>query len=276
MAEDVGSVKRLMEVCDQYEGLELPLNLATPDALRGGETDQLLYEEDGVLMGYLTADHFSKTEVCLAVHPEHRRGGIGSALLTAARERCRGRGVASWLLVCDEASASGREFVRAMGAEYRFAEYRMELDAACFAGPEQCPSLLSLRPASTEDVAAYARLKVAMYGGSEEKARQQVAQDFQRPNHQSYLVELGKEPIGTVRAGRFDSHVYITAVGIHPEHRGRGYGRWMLSRIIADLLAQDCRTIKIEVDSKNQPAFALYRSCGFREQRTYGYYRMAL
>jgi ribosomal protein S18 acetylase RimI-like enzyme len=272
-AGDLAAAQELAALCDQHEGLELPLNLSTPEVLGEGDCDQLLYSQDGALIGFLSLDQMSEIEICMAVHPEHRRRGIGSALLAAARERCRQRGKASFLLVTDEASPSGRAFVGAMGAEYRDSEYRMRLDRERFPGVPPGADSLTVAPAGVDD---YARIRQVTFGGSLEEARQRVAQDFQRPNQQSYLARLDGEPIGTIRTGSFDSRVYITAFAVLPEYRGRGYGRWILSRAVAGLIEANREQIFIEVATENRNALSLYRSCGFVEQRTYGFYHLAV
>src|SRR5262245_35426033 len=99
--EERAAAERLAARCNQREGLELPLNLSPPEALREGDADQLLYYEDGALVGVLSTDYWSEAEVCLAVKPEQRRRGVGRALLAAARDRCRLRGLSSCLLVTD-------------------------------------------------------------------------------------------------------------------------------------------------------------------------------
>jgi ribosomal protein S18 acetylase RimI-like enzyme len=276
IAEERSEATALVEFCNRHEGLELPVNLSEPEALREGDADQLLFFENGVLVGLLSADFLSEVEVCLAVHPEQRRRGVGRALLAAARERCRERGAASCLLVTDEASRSGPAYAVAMGAVYRDAEHRMELDVERFLQSRGGATVMTLQPVWEENVEAFARIRAAVYGGSVEAMHQRVVWDLQRPKHQTYLARVEDEPVGTVRVGPLDGRVFITALAVHPEYRGRGYGRQILTQTIDRLLTADLKQISIEVNSENRVALSLYRSCGFRETRTYGYYAMTV
>ena len=132
---DRAEVEKLTELCNQHEGLDIPLNLEGPLPLQGDATDQFLYYGDGGLLGFVSLEGGQPLEVCGMVHPEHRRKGIGRALLAVAKQECRRRGLHSLLLVCDEAARSGRAFVAALGAQYRFSEYRMVLDVAGISRP---------------------------------------------------------------------------------------------------------------------------------------------
>jgi ribosomal protein S18 acetylase RimI-like enzyme len=59
-----------------------------------------------------------------------------------------------------------------------------------------------------------------------------------------------------------------------PELRGRGYGREILARTIAELRAEGWQHIRIEVETENVNALGLYRSCGFQEIAEYRYYAL--
>ena len=95
----------LAEVCNRYEGLDLPL-------AQGELAVQLAYYRAGVLLGYIELqDHAPKQmEVCGMVHPDHRRRGVDRSLLSGAQSECRTRGQSGFLLVCDEAGPSGKGF----------------------------------------------------------------------------------------------------------------------------------------------------------------------
>ena len=87
-----------------------------------------------------------------------------------------------------------------------------------------------------------------------------------------YLAWLGEQAIGSVRLVWFGRRIYPTTIGIRPELQGRGYGRQMLSRLVDVLVAENWDEIVIEVETENRNALSLYRRCGFRETRAYGFY----
>ncbi len=74
--------------------------------------------------------------------------------------------------------------------------------------------------------------------------------------------------------GEWEGSADITAVGVLPAHRGRGYGRQMLADVVAMLLGEGWERITIEVATDNTNALRLYESCGFRVTTAYSYYRM--
>jgi ribosomal protein S18 acetylase RimI-like enzyme len=274
--EEIVEVRRLADLCNQYEGLDLPVNLAAPGDFPGHEIEQFLAYEDGALVGFLSADPGREIEVCGMAHPERRRNGIGRALIAAAKEACRQRGVASWLLVSEEASESGKAFAASLGAQYRYSEYRMELDRAAVPEIEPKPRPVLLEPISAEDVEPLAHLLAASFGGSEENRSQQIARNMQSRMFRYYLGRVAGEPIGTLGLSLSEPSVYIIALGVLPEQRRRGYGRQMLMQAIHRLLAEEWQRILIEVLTDNRNALSLYRSCGFRETTAYGFYRMAV
>ena len=61
---------------------------------------------------------------------------------------------------------------------------------------------------------------------------------------------------------------------VRSAYRGRGYGRQMLEETIRTIQARSQKQIMLEVDSQNTNALGLYRSCGFKETTTYGYYNL--
>ena len=58
---------------------------------------------------------------------------------------------------------------------------------------------------------------------------------------------------------------------VRSAYRGRGYGRQMLEETIRTIQASSQKKIMLEVDTENTNAVGLYRSCGFKATKTYGY-----
>lgn len=268
--------ENLVVICNHYEGLDLPANLelAAPDS--SDRTNQFLFYEEGTLTGILTLQRNGEIEVCLAVHPSHRRKGVGRGLLAAAMDLCAHEGVASLLLVCEDRSQSGMTFVRALDAQYRSSEYRMRLDR------ENIPSLLptggpiQLRRAGAGDVELLARLIAASFGSAEASERQRVERDLKKASHRFYIGHLDGNPVGCLGIVSHGDRAYIIAFGVRTQDRGRGYGRQMLAETVAGLVAEDWKEIMIEVATDNPNALSLYRSCGFQEVTSYGFYHMPL
>jgi ribosomal protein S18 acetylase RimI-like enzyme len=98
---------------------------------------------------------------------------------------------------------------------------------------------------------------------------------IQQENRQYYLGWLGGQAIGMLRVGAFPPTAFIESFRVLPEHRGRGYGRQILTDVIDRLIAAGWERIALEVDTSNEIALSLYRSCGFREVTTFLYYHLS-
>jgi ribosomal-protein-alanine N-acetyltransferase len=87
-----------------------------------------------------------------------------------------------------------------------------------------------------------------------------------------YVGWLRDEPLGMLRLHLEPKSVFINSFRVHPERRGRGYGRQILMGVIDRLLAENWEHIMIEVATDNVVALTLYESCGFRRVAEYLYY----
>jgi ribosomal-protein-alanine acetyltransferase len=59
--------------------------------------------------------------------------------------------------------------------------------------------------------------------------------------------------------------VHLLNVAVHPERRGRGYGRQLVAAVTAEAEASGARVVFLEVRSGNVVARRLYRTLGFRD-----------
>src|SRR2546423_1715385 len=114
--EQLREARDLADLCNRLEGLDLPLDFEPAEAGSGAQAGQFLYYEGGTLVGFASLFGIKDPELCGMVHPDHRRKGIGRALLAAAQDECRRRGLSSFLLTCDQASEAGISFAQAVGA----------------------------------------------------------------------------------------------------------------------------------------------------------------
>lgn len=62
-----------------------------------------------------------------------------------------------------------------------------------------------------------------------------------------------------------DTELKINTFAVHPEHRGRGLGRWLLGRVLHEARESGCRLALLEVRPSNVVARRLYASFGFVE-----------
>jgi ribosomal protein S18 acetylase RimI-like enzyme len=240
------------------------------------EANHFLYYEGGSLVGLALIQEYREVEACALVHPNARRQGIGRALLDEIQVESRRHGHNHLLLLCDETSASGRAFVAAVGAQYQSAEYHMEMNPLAIDRSRPRPEGLKLRPVGAEAIDLLTLLQATSFDDVTEETRQRVSQSFQDPTRQHFIGYLDKEPIGSLRLGRYEKSADVTAFSVIPAYRGRGYGRQMLLEAIDYLLSEDWPQIFIDVATDNQNALGLYQSCGFRVIQTCQFYCLPL
>ncbi|HLI90374.1 MAG TPA: GNAT family N-acetyltransferase [Ktedonobacteraceae bacterium] len=276
---ELTAIEQLVEVCNRYENLHLRLNWELLRARPGVVVDDFLFYEHGRLVGYLALDSFDpeQQELSGMVHPDHRRRGIFSTLLSAAKEECAWRGVRKMLLSCERASNSGCAFAASIGARYSFSEYEMVLEH--FQGQSALDTRLHFREAGDADLDLLAAIMAASFGYPEAETREMVARRG-GPDRRFYIMTFregstgSEEPVGLLRLDETSDEFGIYSFGIVPDYRRRGYGQQMLEEAIRTIRAKSQQPIVLYVDTTNAPALALYRSCGFQIRTTYDYYEI--
>ncbi len=306
--DELAQARQLLDICNTYEGLYLKLDVEMLRSRLGKETNDFLYYEGGKLVGLLAMDEFGDEERELTgmVHPDHRREGIFSALFAAAKAEAKARGIERLILVCERFSHAGQGFVAATGAAYDFSEHKMVLEdfkvgTRSISSPTDH---ITLRKAGSEDVETLALISAASFGHSVEGTKRHILENMQMPRVQYYLGMLGnadpfladvtggernEEAVGCLNLFEAEMEYGIYAFAILPRYRGRGFGRQMLEQIIKKVHARNADPfladvsrgerslgIALEVETQNEIAIGLYRSCGFVEVTTYGYYNVDL
>jgi ribosomal protein S18 acetylase RimI-like enzyme len=270
-------IAMLAALCNAHEGLELKLAIGLPHPEAAQAVGDFLFYADGRLAGYCALDssNGAPVELCGMVHPAYRRRGIGRALLQAALAECRQRGSTRLLLICEDASPSGRCFVATAEAVYRFSEHRLELDRGAFDQRPPAPNTLTLSPAGRSDLETLVHVLAAAFGDPAAEVRDSVLRNLASPSeHYYYLACLDGAPIGIIRSSIDGDDASLYSFGVLPAYRGRGLGREILSRTVETLLAAHQGRIGLEVETENRNALGLYLSCGFRDVTTYGYYHL--
>lgn len=264
-------VEDLVATSMEREGLHGTLHLEPP-VPRAGETNQFCYAEDGIVLGVVTLSSGAHVELLALVHPDHRRTGIGRALLEAARAECRRRGLSEILLVSEESSFAGPSFAQVAGGRYRFSEHLLEFDPATVSLASAPPDeSMALREAVAGDAETVARLFSACFDDPEERRCSQISTWLRDPEQHVYLGWLDGQAVAVLRVASNGATADLNTFGVHPAFRGRGLGRQMLERVVRGLLGEG-KTARIEVQTDNENALSLYLSCGFRTVTTYRYY----
>jgi len=272
---ELAEIQQLAQICQAHEPLELRLNWDSLAVRSGDKANELLYYRDDMLIGFFSMDGlgFDEAEGTGMVHPRHRRQGVFRALVAAAQEECRQNTTESLILFFDHRSDAATAFANAIGARHDFSEHSMRLD-----DPNKLPQIaerLDFRKAGKDDAPAIGEILAQDVGTDAEQVGQNVAHNMQSPFYQYYIAALDHEPIGTINVQNLGGDAYIYGFVVRQEQRGRGYGKEILARTIAAIVAERAQPVFLEVETENDPAFGLYRSFGFEVTVTYDYYRLA-
>jgi len=277
---EIADIQQLAVLCSAFEGLHMRLFMMDIFKQRSGNnTYDFLYYEQGLLVGYLGIENYgTKTkEIFGMVHPEHRRKGIGSHLLQAAREEGRHSGIEQFVLTCERASLSGTAFAKAIDAKLDYSEHEMVLGTfkERFVFDERVIFRQAIGP---EDLEKVASIIATDRDNNVEWAQKHIVDMMKLPNQRFYMLTFGgtdlgcDEPIGSLRLDEMEQLVGIYGFVVRPEYRGRGYGRQLLQEVIHSIHNEGSKGIMLEVDVDNTNALGLYLSCGFEIVTTYDYY----
>ena len=254
------------------DGGRLKLEWGTLRARSGKQPEDLLYWQDGRLVGFLGLYAFGPPdlELLAMVAPDVRRRGIATALLDAALPLARDRGYRRALLVVPGQSSPGRQFAVGRGAVLEHSEHALALTHLPDTGPDN--AAIGLRRAGPPDAEVVGALLSAAFGHRFPGLVDLLAD----PQEQTLVIEVDGAPAGTVRLTRTDDQAGVYGFAVDPRWQGRGIGREVLHRICRRLLADGVTRVGLEVAVDNARALGLYTSVGFEPVTTEDYYALPL
>ena len=221
--------------------------------------------------------------VDLAVHPESRRQGVGTALAEAvASDR---RKVEAW----SHGDHPGAGRLAAHVGIARERELRiMRRSLSGSLPPADAPPGVIVRGFEPADEAAVLEVNAAAFAHHPEQGHM-THEDFQERAHESWFDPAGL--LLAVPSSRSDGppllgfhwtkvhseeqpaygEVYVVAV--NPKAAGRGLGTVLTAAGLQHLRDQGLDSVLLYVDGDNDPAVAVYTNLGFEVERTEVQYR---
>lgn len=277
---DYEDINNLQKLCLQRDKTTLKLELdyklrrAEDKKENINSLNEFMYYNDNLLIGYIGICHYGgkAIEVNGMVHPEFRRRGIFRKLYSLVKDEWVKRQSQEMLLLSDNNSIPGLEFIKCTEANYKNSEYEMFLRD--FSKKNIELHNVILRKATNHDVQEIAKQN-SIYSDFEYNEEDIVLPEEEEKHGSMILIaEFNHNIIGKVHLELSNGIGGIYGFGVLPEYRRKGFGRQILTRAIEILVEKDSKEIMLQVLAKNKKALDLYKSCGFEVTSTMDYYEI--
>ena len=215
------------------------------------------------------------------VHPEHRRKGLGTKLLSYAISRAKELGAKNVHVNILEDNVVAKSVLSRLGFECvrRFLELRLDMTKVRWQDIDQ--AALGFRHLQYGEEDKLTQIQNRSFAGSwgynpntveqvtyhtslSDRSPEDIVLIYDGDKVTGYcwtgIIYEAEAAIGK-RRGR------IFMLGVDPDYQGRGVGRRALLAGLARLKSKGVQVTELTVDSENEVACALYRSVGF-EVRT--------
>lgn len=272
--KDYTAISELSNICTLQDKATLKLELDY--RLNSGKDskntlnniNEFFYYVNETLVSYLSISNFSCNiaEITGMTHPHWRRKGIFRKLFNLAIEECKKRSFSKILLLSDDNSTSGKNFIKAIGGNYDFSEYMMKLSKKIHF---HSTNILCLRKAENKDAEEIVRQDKIYFNDEKEIEAFSVMEEN---IDDTYMIEVKNNIIGKIRIEYSEDSAYIYGFGILPDFRGKGYGKEALKKSLCLISEKNITDIGLDVECKNSNALNLYKSCGFEEKSVMNYY----
>jgi mycothiol synthase len=234
----------------------------------------LAYDSAGTLVGYAGLDDRAERRTAeFAVHPEHRRGGVGTALLAALLDRVDG---SLWMWAHGEHPAAVRLAQRAglVRARELWQLRRGLADPIPLRALPDGVTLRSFEPG--EDETAVARVNNRAFSWHPEQGRWDTselavreAQPWFEPKGFLLAVDRQDRLLGFHWAKVHpDGLGEVYVVGVDPDAQGTGLGGALTAAGLEHLRQRGVTQVMLYVESDNAAALRTYRKLGFARHHT--------
>ncbi|HYR95291.1 MAG TPA: ribosomal protein S18-alanine N-acetyltransferase [Candidatus Binatus sp.] len=125
----------------------------------------------------------------------------------------------------------------------------------------------SLREMRHEDLGSVLEIERRSFAQPWSRAffEKELATPFARLTVAEEEAPAGRWLVGYTCRWRVTDEVHLLNVAVHPERRGLGHGRVLVSSVVEESRAASARAIFLEVRAGNVVARRLYRQLGFKD-----------
>ncbi len=242
-----------------------------------GSSTAGVYDGDQVVA---YAELTSDTRADAAVHPDHRRRGIGTALTAWVRATARARGAKVVGSPVPQGS-DGDRLLESLGYFVRWESWVLELPAGAEIPAQDLPAGHTIRDAATEEDqrAAWTVLEDAFLEWADrdrEPFEDFAAEVMGRPGFEPWQLRLVVDgdgvPVGAchlvIFRGGDEPAGYVQSIGVRRDRRHQGLARALLADAFANAREVGARSSELSTDTRTG-ALGLYEKVGMRVRQTW-------
>ena len=260
-AAEVAEVRALVHEVKAADGVP-PLSDHILASL-GDHAVHVLTRHGSVLTGYAHLHHDGAGE--LAVHPAHRKHGLGRSLVASLLEHAHGP-MRLWARGENPAAARLAESMGFTSARVLLQMRRPLSDVPAFS----LPAGVEVRPFEVgTDEAAWVALNNRAFATHPEQGGWTVEDVLKREQEHwfdasgFFLAHRGADLVGFHWTKVEDGLGEVYVVGVDPSQQGTGLGKALTLLGLHHLAAQGLAEVLLYVDESNSTAVALYERLGF-------------
>ena len=256
------------------------------------EQDLFIAEICGHIIGYIDVNPelgIGRVVLDCWVHPEHRRRGLATKLLSCATDRARLLGAkAAHISIRDDNTAATRVLSRlGFSLVRRFLE--LGLDITDVEELDMAQAVLGCRYLQPGEEDKLSQFQNRAFSGAWGYNPNTVEEMTFRVNSSTCsrediaVIQEGDKAIGYCWAGiSYKEGVpstrngRILMLGVDPDYRGKGIGKRLVLAGLAHLKSKGLQIAELTVDSENKVACALYKSIGFKVRASSFWYEKVI
>jgi mycothiol synthase len=242
-------------------------------------------------LGMLEREEGTRLYARLWVHPSMRNNMIGMRLISHVEALARQFPEPCLDIAIRPTETSTQEWAEELGYRYVRSWWRMHVDLLDLPAPSELPAGYRLRAfVPGQDERALTTVEDGVFHdhwGEGAHTLEGLQHEFNRPWFDPALLnflQLAGQPVGYVWSWIDPERIAATGqawgeisnLGLVPEYRGRGLGRVLLLRALADLKARGMQAVELDMDGPNIRARRLYESVGFYGKEETRWYRKHL
>lgn len=275
-------INELVSKCLLFDGLEKTLYLENDINIYVNMKCFFLYYVDEYLVSVLTMTQIDEKSVEITGYtlPMERNKGYFIELLDYAEEELIGFDIKHITFVVEPNSKAAPFVIEACYARYIKSEYLLAFDLVNqkenTLENNQVEDISSLYIEKLTDNTKNESIMLSceIFENNMDFSEELINMAYEDEAQESFLLyKQERELIGICNIAYGSATASIFGFGIRKEERGKGYGRFLLQKIILKMKEKGISKILLEVGSENEAAFKLYQGVGFYIKSQYDYYQ---